>query len=189
MVPSTTWSQLTQALSSIHSIRQFWSLATNGNVICSMGAHTYNLRLVLFPILRSKHWILEAFFPQRKRKLHLDSLPSYTGEVGSLEVRAVTWVWWQLIWYSGSQGKYPQPVWTFDSKAQALEALAATGLKVDTQIDVVNSWLHQLGLATSDDVLTGSNWSSVTVEETPKQRDGVSCAMFVITSAIGLSRG
>jgi hypothetical protein len=94
-----------------------------------------------------------------------------------------------LIWYSGSQGKYPQPVWTFDSKAQALEALAATGLKVDTQIDVVNSWLHQLGLATSDDVLTGSNWSSVTVEETPKQRDGVSCAMFVITSAIGLSRG
>ena len=189
VVPSTTWSHLTQALSSIHSIHQFWSLATNGNVICSMGAHAHNLRLVLFPILRSKHWILEAFFPQRKRKLHLDSLPSYTGEVGSLEVRAVTWIWWQLIWYSSSQGKHPQPVWTFDSKAQALEALAATGLKVDTQIDVVNSWLHQLGLATSDDVLTGSNWSSVTVEETPKQRDGVSCDMFVITSVIGLSRG
>jgi hypothetical protein len=94
VVPSTTWSHLTQALSTIHSIHQFWSLTTNGNVICSMGAHAYNLRLVLFPILRSKHWILEAFFPQRKRKLHLDSLPSYTGEVGSLEVRAVTWVWW-----------------------------------------------------------------------------------------------
>ena len=189
VVPSTTWSYLTQALSSVRSPHQLWSLATNDKVICSMGAHAYDLRLVLFPILRSEYWILEAFFPQRKRKLHLDSLPSYTGEVGSLEVRAVTWVWWQLIWYSSLQGKHPKPVWTFDSKAQALEALTATGLQVDTRVDGENSWLHHLGLATSDDVFTGSNWSSVTVEATPKQRDGVSCAMFVITSVIGLSRG
>ena len=145
------------------------------------------LRLILIPILRNHHWILVVIFVRLTVMCLFDSLSSHAScEAG--EISARVWVWLQLTWQQQHQraNTIPRPLWSLDdAKFEAM--LQQAGIPIALVSPQHSRWRQTLGVVRRDDI-EGSIWMWGRRVAVPTQKDSVSCALFVIAFAIGVSR-
>ena len=188
VVPSTVWGKWAEALANVRSPADLAStFKEKGAMTGAADIDLRALRLILIPILRNHHWILVVIFVRLTVMCLFDSLSSHSScEAG--EISARVWVWLQLTWQQQHQraNTIPRPLWSLDdAKFEAM--LQQAGIPIAFVSPQHSRWRQTLGVVRRDDI-EGSIWMWGRRVAVPTQKDSVSCALFVIAFAIGVSR-
>ena len=133
------------------------------------GRHT---RMVCFPVHFKSHWLWSLLFLDERVGIILDPLISHTGHKGHKEIFRKIWLWWETVLENDIAPRPPPPIVTSLEEgrrrrvADILE-MGGSGSVLETQ---KKAWVTNI-------------W------KVPQQRDGSACGVYLLATAIALTRG